>query len=108
APAAVFRTSDGYVHLFVSTKHWPSFLDAWDGHPAELEDPSWRSNDARRAAADWLNGEVEAFVGRHSTASFVALMERFGIPCLPVNSPADVLTDEHMAARGAFVESSYP
>lgn len=107
APASVFRTKDGYVHLFVSTKHWPVFLEVWENHPEEYNDKRLASNDARRAISSQLNRDVENFTMAYETGSFVALMEDAGIPCQPVNKLSDVLCDAHLKSRKVFHEQEY-
>lgn len=108
APARVFRTQDGHVHLFVSTKHWNRFLSVWEGHPPELDDPKWVANDVRHAARDWLNDEVARFVGRYPTDAFTELMEGVGIPCLPVNGPLEFMQDPQSEWSGLFRTTPHP
>jgi crotonobetainyl-CoA:carnitine CoA-transferase CaiB-like acyl-CoA transferase len=102
APARVFPCRDGHVYLFVSAAHWPAFLRIWSDHPAELEGEGWVSAAKRRARAEWLNEHVARFTSRHAKAELTELLQNAGIPCLPVNSPLEVLEDPHLAQRRFF------
>ncbi|MCW2740041.1 MAG: hypothetical protein JWR45_463 [Blastococcus sp.] len=106
APATIYRTSDGFVFLFVSQAHWPAFLGTWPDHPAEFADAAWQVNQHRRDNVAAVDDAVGAFVARFDTAAFTQLMLRAGIPCLPVNSPAAYLNDPFVVNRGTMVAPS--
>ena len=107
APGKVFRCRDGFAFLFVSAVHWPAFLALWDGHPPELDDDEWVRPEARRQHAEWLNREVERFTARFGKVELAELLQSHGIPCLPVNSPSELLADPHLAERGFFAEVAH-
>jgi formyl-CoA transferase len=108
APASIFPTSDGFVSLYVSWEHWPVFLSAWPDHPADLDEPSWRSNLTRRQHADRINALVTEFSRARTTTELVDTLQGVGIPCLPVNSPRSFMTDPHVEAREAFQPVEHP
>jgi crotonobetainyl-CoA:carnitine CoA-transferase CaiB-like acyl-CoA transferase len=108
APANIFPTSDGYVYLFVTAQHWRKLLALWPDHPPELDGPEWGPNAYRRAHADWLNPQVASFTSRYSRDEFVDLMQRNGLPSLPVNRPRDFVDDEHIQARRLFAAVDHP
>jgi crotonobetainyl-CoA:carnitine CoA-transferase CaiB-like acyl-CoA transferase len=108
APANIFPARDGFVYVFVSRPHWKRFLAVWPNHPPELDAPEWEANHVRRARSDWLNARVAEFTARFTRAEVVRLLQENGVPCLPVNSPADFVADEQVQARGLFQPTAHP
>jgi crotonobetainyl-CoA:carnitine CoA-transferase CaiB-like acyl-CoA transferase len=108
APANVFPTRDGWVYIYVSRNHWAPFLGAWDPHPEEFDDPSLVPNSARRVIADRLNAAVSSWTRQYGDAELVALLQRAGVPCLPVNRPSDFLADAQVVARELFAPTDHP
>lgn len=108
APANLFPCKDGWISFFATQRHWPIFLDMWEGHPPELDDPELRINAKRRAAADWLNPMVAAFTAQYAKEELAALLQKHGLPALPVNSPRDFMEDPHIVERGFFGPVSHP
>ncbi len=108
APANIFPTKDGFVYLFVSRQHWRRFLDLWPDHPSELEAPEWEANHIRRASADWMNELVSQFTRQYAKEDFVQLMQKNGIPCLPVNAPSEFMQDGQTQFRRVFVPTWHP
>ncbi len=108
APANLFPCQDGYISLFVTQQHWPSFLKVWEDHPPELDDPRWKINMERRANADWINSLVSSFTSRYKKDELAHLLQKNGIPALAVNSPADFVNDSHINERGFFASVTHP
>jgi len=108
APANLFPCKDGWISFFSTQRHWPVFLDMWEGHPKELDDPELRGNLQRRAAADWLNPMVASFTSQYEKEELSVLLQKHGLPALPVNSPRDFMEDPHIVERGFFGTVSHP
>lgn len=108
APANLFPCKDGWISFFATQRHWPIFLDMWEGHPPELDDPELRINTRRRAAADWINPLVASFTSRYEKEELSLLLQKHGLPALPVNSPRDFMEDPHIVERGFFGTVSHP
>jgi CoA:oxalate CoA-transferase len=101
APANIFPCSDGHVYLFVlGPRDWQRFLALWPDHPAELDAPELRSPSTRRQNVSLVNPLVEEFTRRYTKAALTSLLQEHGVPCLPVNSPADFLAEPQIASRG--------
>jgi len=62
----------------------------------------------RRANADYINAEVTSFTSRFMKEDLAELMQKNGIPGLPVNSPSDFMKDPHIQARGFFGTVTHP
>jgi crotonobetainyl-CoA:carnitine CoA-transferase CaiB-like acyl-CoA transferase len=108
APANLFRCSNGWIALFVTQNHWPILLKFWKDHDPELDDPKWINSNLRRQHAEYINAQVTSLTSRYSKEEFAELMQKNGIPALPVNSPSDFLKDPHIQARGFFSEVRHP
>jgi benzylsuccinate CoA-transferase BbsE subunit len=108
APANLFPCKDGYISFFATQRHWPIFLDMWQDHPPELDDPELENNGKRRAAADWINPLVASFTSRYDKEELSLLLQKHGLPALPVNSPRDFMNDPHIKERGFFGEVAHP
>jgi len=101
APANIFPCSDGHVYLFVlGPRDWERFLALWAGHPTDLDAPELRSPSTRRAQIALINPLVEQFTRRYTKAELTSLLQEHGVPCLPVNSPADFLAADQIRGRG--------
>ena len=108
APANLFKCQNGYIALFVSQNHWPLLLKVWEDHEPELDDPKWLNSNTRRVHADYINAQVTSFTSRFLKEDLAELMQRHGIPGLPVNSPSDFMRDPHIQARGFFGKVTHP
>jgi crotonobetainyl-CoA:carnitine CoA-transferase CaiB-like acyl-CoA transferase len=108
APANLFRCKNGWIALFVTQNHWPILLKAWDGHDPALDDPKWINSNLRRQHADYINAEVTSYTMRYTKEDLAEMMQKNGIPGLPVNSPSDFIKDPHIEARGFFSAVTHP
>ncbi|HTE84834.1 MAG TPA: CoA transferase [Dehalococcoidia bacterium] len=103
APANIFPCRDGFAYLFIlGPRDWERFLELWTDHPAELDADELKSPSRRRQHAGEINPLVEQFTRRHTKAELTTLLQSHGIPCLPVNSPADFLAEPQIRERGLF------
>jgi crotonobetainyl-CoA:carnitine CoA-transferase CaiB-like acyl-CoA transferase len=108
APANLFQCKNGWIALFVTQNHWPILLKVWKDHPVELDDPKWINSNLRRQHADYINAQVTSFTSQFAKEELAELMQKNGIPGLPVNSPLDFMKDPHIQARGFFSSVSHP
>lgn len=108
APANLFPCKDGYISLFAYERHWSAFLEIWQDHPKELEDPRWARNSVRRQHADWINPLVASFTAQFNKDELAFLLQKRGVPALPVNSPSEFVNDPHIQERGFFRSVTHP
>ena len=108
APANLFQCKNGWIALFVTQNHWPILLKVWNDHDPALDDPKWINSNLRRANADYINAQVTSFTSRFMKEDLAELMQKNGIPGLPVNSPSDFMKDPHIQARGFFGTVTHP
>ena len=108
APANLFQCKNGWISLFVTQTHWPLLLKVWPDHDPALDDPKWINSNLRRQHADYINAQVTSFTSRFLKEDLAELMQKHGIPGLPVNSPSDFMKDPHIQARGFFASVDHP
>lgn len=115
AGSGVYECADGFVYLMVgrlsTAQGWARLLD-WldeDDTPGAkiLRLPVWseheyrRTSEARRTFAQIF----ERFAASRAKSDLYVEAQHRGIAICPINSPTDLLANEHLLARGFFVES---
>ena len=108
APANLFQCKNGWIAFFVTQTHWPLLLKVWDDHDPELDDPKWINSNLRRAARRLHQCAGDFFHVAFLKEDLAELMQKHGIPGLPVNSPSDFMKDPHIQARGFFSQVTHP
>lgn len=84
------RAKDGYVMFFIPQGRLAEWFRSTTG----------LSGNNRQEVADWVAGRTVEEV--------VDLMDRAGVPAAPIYDVDDVLANEHLRARGLFVEIDTP
>ena len=99
-PTGVFKTADGYINI-ASTggKMWQK-LCATLGMPAIADAPEYATSAARSANRDALNAEIDRHTVAKTSAEWVDLLNKAGVPCGPIYKIDQVFADpqvEHLA-----------
>ena len=103
-----YRTLDGFIGLLpYTTPQWQRFFEL-AGAPQHMDDPRFATPAKRSENIDALYGVLADLVARRTTAEWQALLAGADIPMAPINSPQDVLRDEHLEAIGFFGEREHP
>ncbi|MFD6062801.1 CaiB/BaiF CoA transferase family protein [Rhodococcus wratislaviensis] len=109
APFGVFRTSDGYVSIAAASESWMQGVFDALGRPELIEDPRFSSRGPRVANSTELNRLIEAWTSVRSTDEVIhELAERRGVPCVPVRSAAEVLSDKALIEAGVLAKLEHP
>jgi crotonobetainyl-CoA:carnitine CoA-transferase CaiB-like acyl-CoA transferase len=107
-PSASFRCADGgYLHITASDQHWAPLcralgLEAWGGE-AEL-----MSNSGRLKRRDEVMQRLGAVIAARPRAEVAAALDAVGVPQGPIRAVDEILTDEHVAARGLVETFAHP
>lgn len=108
APSDIFQVTDGWIivqaigqPLF---KRWTKLV----GRPDMLDEPRFANDILRGKNSEEISGVMSSWCATRSTAEAMAALEVAKIPAGPVFSPAQVLKDEAMQARGLFRMMAYP
>ena len=104
----IFACADGHVRLVMLARRQWRAMFTWLGEPAEFTDPKYDTNAARFAARDRLYPLIAALFADRKHDEVVDEAQHRGIPIEAVKPASEVLVDDHLAARGAFVDVRLP
>jgi crotonobetainyl-CoA:carnitine CoA-transferase CaiB-like acyl-CoA transferase len=107
-PFQNFPTADSWIVLgCAKQKFWERLVKA-------LDSPGWATCEKfATPAARYENSAecvrlLETELARRTTAEWLELFEDAGVPCAPINTVPQALTEEHTAARGMVVTTEHP
>ncbi|MDA0365878.1 MAG: CoA transferase, partial [Chloroflexi bacterium] len=102
-------TADGgYVRVLTATPGQWEALVALLGHPEALATEQWRDRTFRSQNVDALMTVASEFSREFTRDHLFHEGQRLGSTITPVQSPAEVMADEHGRARALFVEVADP
>ena len=110
APQRAYRTSPDGPWLAVSVRtddEWIAFC-AVLGDPDSLRGTRYSTARGRLDDADAIDREIERIVEGRSAPSLARALQGAGVPASVVLTAADLVADEHLAARGFFPEIEHP
>lgn len=101
------KTKDGYIGLLpYDGGHWNRILSFID-HP--LAGAEWVQNAAERSArVDELYAVLVEAMPARTSLEWLEILRELDIPCMPVNSTADLLFDEHLDDVALFEQVEHP
>lgn len=108
APYQTFDTADGRINVAVGNDAQFARFCAAIGRPEMAEDARFRTNAQRLAYRSELVAGVESAMSNRGSADWLAALEAAGIPCGPINSLAEALSDPHLIARDVLEEVAHP
>ena len=105
SPRGCYRTSDGrWIAVSASTpKMAERFLESY-GLGALLEDPRFATNESRVKHAAEMDDAVQNVVGKRTLVENVRIIEDNKLTAHPVQTIADIESDEHWRARRLTVD----
>jgi crotonobetainyl-CoA:carnitine CoA-transferase CaiB-like acyl-CoA transferase len=104
----IFQTADGYITCgAVSDSEWAGLCRALE-RPEWMEDERFKTPAGRVKFADArLELAAEVLISRTS-AEWLARLDAEQVPCAPIHSRDDLLTDPQVAANEMIIESTHP
>ena len=103
-----YRTRDGFMCILpYSDSNWADFF-RFTGRTEFLADERFQVLADRVQHIDTLYALVEQEAPVHTNAEWQAFCHAASIPCMPVKSLDEVLTDEHLQAVGMFQPAHHP
>jgi len=92
-PTGVFKTADGHINI-ASTggKMWQKLCQTL-GMPAIADAPEYATGAARLANRDALNAEIDRHTVAKTSAEWVDLLNKAGVPCGPIYTIDQVFAD---------------
>ncbi|QJR15028.1 CaiB/BaiF CoA transferase family protein [Usitatibacter palustris] len=98
-PYQVFKASDGHFVVTVGNdRQFAHFCDVL-GTPEWKTDPRFATNPARVTHRDVLVPEIAKRVALKPVAHWLEAIERFGVPCGPINDLGQVFADPQVRHR---------
>lgn len=108
-PNGPFQTGDGtwLVIGIASDKSWHGLCDALE--VSEIADEErFATNPARVAHRDELLELLDREFRKRPRHEVLERLESAGVPCGPVRTVEDLMTDEHVLERGTIIELDHP
>ena len=108
AIGGILLCNDGYVAISPrEDAQWERWLQVMDG-PPWATDERYATRDARQRNSPSLWKLLSDWSINHSKHEIARMGQEQRVPCFPVNTVQDLLSDEHLAHRGFFVEMEHP
>lgn len=109
-PGRIYPCKDGYVHILtIRPNHWQGFIQVLKaGNPDLVIGQDWYDAGFRNRNVDIIDAHVTEFSMTRTKMEITELCQAQGVPCTPVNTPADFSRDPHNKARGFFAEIEHP
>jgi crotonobetainyl-CoA:carnitine CoA-transferase CaiB-like acyl-CoA transferase len=104
----IFPCVDGHVRICMLAKRQWRAMFGWLGEPAEFADPKYDMMAARYQDRDRLYPLIAALFADREHVDVVDEGQQRGIPIEAVQLASEVLADEHLNARDAFVDIQLP
>lgn len=107
-PYRVYQARDMAFNVGVGTEAlWQRFCQAIE-RPDLAEDARFQSNADRVRNRKELEPILDAHFAQNDAGEWLQRLRESRIPCGPVNTLADILSDEHFLARGGLKEMEHP
>ena len=108
AIGGILLCNDGYVAISPrEDAQWERWLQVM-GDPPWATDERYATRDARQRNSPSLWKLLSDWSINHSKHEIARMGQEQRVPCFPVNTVQDLLSDEHLAHRGFFVEMEHP
>ena len=104
APSNVYPSADGEVIIAANQDSVFTRLCAAMGQPELAEDPRFHDHRARGERQAELDGIVGRWSANLASADLLERLRAAAVPSGLLYSPADMMDDAHMRARGSLVE----
>lgn len=106
-PYDTFRCADGFIVIAVITDNfWQNLKQVVNC--AEFDDPRYDTQPGRWQDRELINRLLNATLSSNSCAHWLAKLEEQRIPCSPVNSFSQALSDPQVLHRNMVVELQHP
>jgi len=104
----VFETADGYITVgAVSVAEWVGLTRALE-RPEWLEDARFKTPAGRVKHADARLELTAEVLKTRTSAEWLACLDAEQVPCAPILSREELLTDPQVAANALIVETEHP
>jgi crotonobetainyl-CoA:carnitine CoA-transferase CaiB-like acyl-CoA transferase len=99
-PTGVFKTTDGHINIATTGGAiWRRFCQAL-GAEALMQRPEYQDAKSRSQNRKALNAEIDSYTQHKSSAEWIDIMNKAGVPCGPIYSIDQVFADPQVAHLG--------
>jgi crotonobetainyl-CoA:carnitine CoA-transferase CaiB-like acyl-CoA transferase len=99
-PTGVFKTTDGYINIATTGGAiWERFCRAL-GAEALIKNPAYQSAKSRSENRKALNEEIGTYTQHKSSAEWIDLFNKAGVPCGPIYNIDQVFADPQVKHLG--------
>jgi CoA:oxalate CoA-transferase len=107
-PYNVYPTKDGYIAIICNHEtHWLSLLRVMERPELSL-DVRCRSMTERVRNMDFVDGLLSSWTSKHAKEALFQRLIAERVPCAPVRSLDEVISDPHLHARRLLEEIEHP
>jgi crotonobetainyl-CoA:carnitine CoA-transferase CaiB-like acyl-CoA transferase len=107
-PFQSFQTSDGWIVVACAKEKFWRRLVGVLGDPQLANDPRYERFPLRKENAATLLPQLERCFRSRTTRAWLEMLTSAGVPCGPVNSVGQALTDPLVAERQMIVQTEHP
>jgi crotonobetainyl-CoA:carnitine CoA-transferase CaiB-like acyl-CoA transferase len=109
ATSGALPCKDGYwlLSLIHRDEGWKTLMD-WMQDPVLLADPSLAKEENRHKQRDFIMDRIEQWAGQYNRVELVSGAQERHIPASPISTPADLVDDPQLIARGFLKEVDTP
>ena len=107
-PFEAFATSDGHIIIAAGNDGLFVKMAQAIGRPDLAENPLFKTNPLRNQHQPALKAEIEAALSGGTTEHWIAVLEKAGLPCGPVNNVAQAVAHPQIAARNMLIDCDDP
>jgi len=99
-PTGVFKTADGHINIATTGGAiWERFCRALGGE-AMLQKPEYQTGKLRSQNRKALNAEIDIYTAKKSSAEWIEIFNKAGVPCGPIYSIDQVFADPQVKHLG--------
>ncbi len=106
-PYNSYRVADGFIIIAVITDNFWHNLKEVVNIP-EFETPRYDTQPGRLADKDFIDGQLNAVFATNTQAHWLEQLEARRIPCAPINTFSQALTDPQVLHRNMVVDLQHP
>jgi formyl-CoA transferase len=107
-PTGVFKTKDGHINIAASGQvMWERVCESIEA-PELADRPDFKTSTLRSQNRDAVNAEIEKRTVSKTSAEWIAIFNKVGVPCGPINSIDQVFADEQVKHLGIAQTAQRP
>ena len=107
-PTGVFKTKDGHINIGSTGQvMWERVCNAI-GAPELIAHPDYKTGALRSKNRDAVNAAIEAKTVGKTSAEWIDIFNRTGVPCGPINSIDQVFADQQVKHLGIAQNAKRP